>query len=136
MKTPSRRRGLEYAIDATAPSLPRHNGPDAVRNGSKIEIRPPATSSHGVEDTDTHEQEVRRLQIAVHDAFLVDRLYRFEHLLPGQAREVALDVALFVPCAREYGGEVRLAGLHDHVYTTRLLLDICREEPYYSWFSC
>ena len=136
MKTPSRRRGLEYAIDATAPSLPRHNGPDAVRTGPKSETRPATASSDGVEDTGTHEQEIRRLEVAVHDPFLVDRLYRFKHLLPGEAREVALDVALFVPCAREYGREVRLAGLHDHVYTSRILLDVGREESYYSWFSC
>ena len=84
----------------------------------------------------THEQEVRRLEVAVHDAFLVDRLYRFKHLLPGEAREVALDVALFVSRTCEHGREVRFAGLHDHVYATRLLLDVGREESYYSWFSC
>ena len=83
MKTPSRRRGLEYAIDATAPSLPRHNGPDAVRNASKSKKRPPTSSEDGDEDAGTHEQEVRRLEVAVHDAFLVDRLYRFKHLLPS-----------------------------------------------------
>ena len=80
MKTPSRRRGLEYAIDATAPSLPRHNGPDAVRNASKSKTRP-ATSSE--EDTGTHEQEVRRLEVAVHDPFLMNGLYCFQHLLPS-----------------------------------------------------
>ena len=63
----------------------------------------------------------------MHDPFLVDRLYRFQHLLPGEAREVALDVALFVPCAREYRCQVRFAGLHDHVYTTRGLLDVGRK---------
>ena len=82
MKTPSRRRGLEYAIDATAPSLPRHNGPDAVRNASKSKKRPPTSSEDG-DDTDTHEQEVRRLEVAVHDPFLMYGLYRFEHLLPS-----------------------------------------------------
>ena len=83
MKTPSRRRGLEYAIDATAPSLPRHNGPDAVRNASKSKTRPPTSSEDGDEDAGTHEQEVRRLQIAVHYPFLMYGLYRFKHLLPS-----------------------------------------------------
>ena len=66
----------------------------------------------------------------MHDALLVDRLYCLEHLLPGQAREVALDVALFVSRTCEYGREVRFAGLHDHVDTTGILLDVGREESY------
>ena len=43
--TPSRRRGLEDAIDATALSPTRRDGPDAVRNSSKSKKRPPTTSS-------------------------------------------------------------------------------------------
>ena len=41
------RRGLEDAIDATAFSLTRRNGPDAVRNSSKSNKKPPSAVSPG-----------------------------------------------------------------------------------------
>ena len=42
--TPSRRRGLEDAIDATAFSLTRRDGRDAVRNSSKSKKKAPTAS--------------------------------------------------------------------------------------------
>jgi hypothetical protein len=76
---------LPHAIDATAPSLPRRDGPE-----SRPKKKPPATSSdgddarhHQKETLGTHEQEVRRLQVAVHYPFFMYGLYRFKHLLPS-----------------------------------------------------
>ena len=60
----------------------RPHGPDAVRTGPKSKTRPPTSSEDGDDDAGTHEQEVRRLEVAVHDALVVDRLHRFKHLLP------------------------------------------------------
>ena len=71
--------------DRFASSTPstRPRGPDAVRNGPKSKMRPPTSSEEGDEDAGTHEQEIRRLQIAVHDALVVDRLDGLQHLLPS-----------------------------------------------------
>ena len=54
MKTPSRRRGLEDGIDATASSQTRRDGRDAVRMRSKSTKKPPTISSDG------HESRRRR----------------------------------------------------------------------------
>ena len=42
-------RGRVDAVAATAFSQTRRDGPDAVRNGSKSEMRPPMASSDGDE---------------------------------------------------------------------------------------
>ena len=74
--------GRAYSQLRATPST-RPHGPDAVRNASKSKTRPPTSSEDGDEDAGTHEQEVRRLEVAVHDALVVDRLDGFQHLLPG-----------------------------------------------------
>ena len=56
--TPSQRRGLEDAIDATAFSLTRRDGPDAVRNGSKSKSKPPSAVSPGNDAPRRHAHEL------------------------------------------------------------------------------
>ena len=74
--------GRAYSQLRATPST-RPHGPDAVRNASKSKTRPPTSSEDGDEDAGTHEQEVRRLEVAVHDALFMYGLYRLQHLLPS-----------------------------------------------------
>ena len=72
------------------------------------------------------------------DALLVDRLDRLEHLLPREAREVAVARRgpRGVAPAREDRREVRFSRLHDHVDAARRAVDVRREEPDDALLAC